>query len=51
MIKESAEEIAGQEAESALKKEENTTISLVLGVGRSSPAAGCHCSTMQSGRK
>jgi hypothetical protein len=33
------------------KKDVNTTISFVLGVGISSPVAGCHCSTLQSGRK
>jgi hypothetical protein len=40
VIKESAEEIAGREAESALRKGKNTTISLVLCVGRSSPVVG-----------
>jgi hypothetical protein len=33
------------------KKEDNTTISLVFGVGISSPLAGRHQSTSHSGRK
>jgi hypothetical protein len=51
VVKESAEEIAGREAESALKKEENTIISFILGVGMSSLAARCHCSMARSGTK
>jgi hypothetical protein len=43
VVKESAEEIAGREAKSALKEEENTTILFILGVGMSSPMAGRHC--------
>jgi hypothetical protein len=51
VVKDSSEEITGWEAESMLKKEENTTISLVFGVGRSSSVAGCHSSTARSRRK
>jgi hypothetical protein len=45
------EEIAGREAESTLKEGENTTISFILGVGRSSLAAGRHYSMVRSRRK
>jgi hypothetical protein len=51
VIKESTKEIAGRKAKSTLEKEENTTISVVLGVGMSSPVVGRHCRTSQSMRK
>jgi hypothetical protein len=47
VIKESTEEVIGREA----KKEENTAISVILGVGISSMAVGRHCRTARSGRK
>jgi hypothetical protein len=48
---ESTEEFTSRESESKLKDEENTIVSFVLGVGRSSPMAGHHCSMARSGRK
>jgi hypothetical protein len=47
VIKESTEEVTGREA----KKEENTAISVILGVGISSMVIGRHCRTTRSGRK
>jgi hypothetical protein len=51
VVEKSSEEVAGRSPNPCWKKEGNTTISVILGVGISSPALGCHCSTTRLGRK
>jgi hypothetical protein len=51
VVEESAEEITDRRPNLRWKKEVNTTISFVLGVGISSLAVGHHYNTVRSGRK
>jgi hypothetical protein len=51
VVKKSAEEITSRSPNPRWKKEKNTTILFVLGVGMSFPVAGRHCSMARSGRK
>jgi hypothetical protein len=50
MVQDSSEVEAGSPSP-CWKKDKNTTLSSVLGVGISSPEVGHHCSLTRSGRK
>jgi hypothetical protein len=50
-MEETVKEFIGRETESSLEKEVNTTISFVLGVGRSSPFVSYHYSMARLGRR